>query len=98
MTFRIDDLLVSVLPSAIEAAEQPTKQDPNCTQCTCQTAPPTPCCDAATSPCHMCEQTCEDNTDCDDTGTTGNPAKTKNEWRSQQFDLLSRELEVALSR
>ena len=95
--FRIDDLMVAVLPSGdpyVEAADCTA-----CTNCTARTAPPSPCpVDDPTTAggCIVCVETCTDNSACDNTIATSTTA-TKS-WREQQFSLLSGQLEAALTR
>jgi hypothetical protein len=94
MTFRMEDLLVAVLPNDVHAEKGDCTQ---CTRCTEKTAPPSPC--ASTDPetqggC-QCDVTCERATDCDDSSSA---EPTKKSWRDEQFAGLSQQLTIALSR
>jgi hypothetical protein len=84
VTFRVDDLLVAVLPETM-AGETPGCQQ--CSQCTDRTATPTPC--TPNDP-HTQNCTVPTSSDC--------PEVTKEQWRDEQFAMLSRDLENALSR
>jgi hypothetical protein len=84
VTFRVDDLLVAVLPEHLAA----DKGCPKCSKCTNRTATGSPCQpgdpDTQNCPCLTSQQ-----------DKTRKKAQT---WRDEQFALLSTELEEALSR
>jgi hypothetical protein len=86
VTFRVDDLLVAVLPEQMEMEKD--KGCPQCSKCTNRTATPTPCGDRDpnTENCLCIAPPSEQ------------PAKKTQSWRDEQFDLLSRELDEALTR
>jgi hypothetical protein len=83
VTFRVDDLLVAVMPEGLSK----DKGCPKCSKCTKPTAVPSPCQpdDPNTQNCPPCIGS--------DRGTR--KAQT---WRDEQFALLSEELEEVLSR
>jgi len=85
VTFRVDDLLVAVLPESM-AKE---KGCPKCSRCTNRTATVSPCDpnDPNSANCPPCVTT--------EQCSTKKKAQT---WRDEQFALLSRELEEALTR
>lgn len=83
MTFRVDDLLVAVLPAEMTAA----KGCPKCSKCTNRTATGSPC------------QPNDPNTENCPCLTSQDKTRQKAQaWRDEQFALLSTELEEALSR
>jgi hypothetical protein len=83
VTFRVDDLLVAVLPAEMAA----DKGCPKCSKCTNRTATGSPC-----QPNDPNTQNCPCLTSQDKT------RKKAQTWRDEQFALLSTELEEALSR
>ncbi len=84
MTFRVDDLLVSVLPEHMAA----DKGCPKCSKCTNRTATPSPC-----DPNDPNSNNCE----CIAASQSDKTRKVRS-WRDEQFSLLSQELEEVLSR
>lgn len=96
MTFRMDELMVAVLPSGDPYAE--AADCTPCTKCTARTAPPSPC--PITDPltgggCIVCAETCTNDSNCDNTVQTEIATKS---WREQQYSLLSSQLEAAMVR
>jgi hypothetical protein len=83
VTFRVDDLLVSVLPEHMAA----DKGCPKCSKCTNRTATPSPC-----------DPTDPNSNNCQCIATQQDKTRRAQSWRDEQFSLLSQELEEALSR
>jgi hypothetical protein len=85
VTFRVDDLLVSVLPEHMAA----DKGCPKCSKCTNRTATPSPCDpnDPNSNNCATCIGASEND-----------KTRRSQSWRDEQFELLSQELEEVLSR
>lgn len=87
MTFRVDDLLVTLLPEHLAADKG--KECPKCSKCSDRTATPSPC-----TPNDPNTQNCG----CLQSGSQKQKTTKSEAWRDEQFALLSRELEEALSR
>jgi hypothetical protein len=86
MTFRVDDLLVTLLPEHLAA----DKACPKCSKCSERSATPSPC-----TPDDPHTQNCG----CIQSGSQQpKPTKKSETWRDEQFVLLSQALEEALSR
>jgi hypothetical protein len=86
MTFRVDDLLVTLLPERLAA----DKECPKCSKCSERSATPSPC-----TP----DDPNTHNCGCIQSGSQQpKPTKKSETWRDEQFVLLSQELEEALSR
>jgi hypothetical protein len=83
VTFRVDDLLVSVLPEHMVAE----KGCPKCSKCSDRSATPSPC-----------DPNDPNSNNCQCIMTPGDKKRQTKSWRDEQFTILSQELEEVLSR